>query len=211
MQRLLQREKVPPDGFRALQPETRVWIRGGDYWNWLDNLKAHRVANNIPITPFWAEEAEDILCRSLPPGHCKEKQPGVEQINVSTRLTFEDVQRGTNVFKEWVGAGRPTVDQKTAEKRAATCASCFYNVTLPGCKPCYGALNIVKGIVGIRKTHSDQWLNSCAVCRCFLGAKIWFPLESIKTTEEQLKRYPEFCWIPTEMRENAKESVLSRS
>ena len=196
MQRLLQKETVPPDGFRSLQPETRVWIRGGDYWTWLENDKAHRVANAIPITPFWADEVEDQLCRSLPPGHCKEKEPGVKPVNVPTRLSLDDVTRGSTAFGEWIVAGRPMVAQAEAERRAGICASCFYNIDIPGCKPCNGALNVIKRIVGIRKTTSDPWMKSCAVCRCFNAVQIWFPAERLiqGTTDKMMSEFPEFCW-----------------
>ena len=99
MQSLLDKSVVPPDGFRSLQPETKMWIRGGDYWSWMENAKAHRLANNIPIGPLWEAETEDQPCRMLPPGHCKEQRPDQVAVNVSTRMSFEDVATALNRVK----------------------------------------------------------------------------------------------------------------
>src|SRR5882757_9325246 len=94
MQRLIEQSTVPPDGFRYFQPETRMTIRGGDYWDLFVNVKKHRTANQIPISSFWKEEVEDQLCKMLPPGWCKEIDPNKQPIGVLTRISWDDLQRG---------------------------------------------------------------------------------------------------------------------
>lgn len=199
MQKLLEQNTVPPDGFRYFQPETKTTVRGGDYYNLFANVKAHRLANNIPLGPNWQAEVEDQLCQTLPPGFCKEQIPRPEQtvINVSTRLNWADVERGAAVFVGWAIDGAPCVDQAEADRRASICATCYFNVGGDfGCRTCGGAVNMIRRAVGARKTAAGNYLKTCAVCKCFNAIQVWFPVEQLArgVTPEQMPMFPHFCW-----------------
>jgi len=204
MQTLIDRSTVPPDGFGYFQPETRVRVKAADYFNLFENVKKHRLANNIPIGPAWQAEIEDQLCKGLPPGWCKELQPGKLPVNVATRIDLQALERGASVFVDWALKGAPVVSQEIAERRAQICAGCYYNVGTPGgCKSCGSAVNMIKRAVGNRSTLSERFLKICAVCRCYNAVQVWFPVEQLAkgVTPEMMPLWPDFCWKGKELKE----------
>ena len=181
-----------------------MWIQGGDYLDLFVKVKAHRLANNIPLTALWESEVEDQLCRSLPPGFCKEQQPGKLPVNVTTRLAWSDVERAAQVFVNWALVGAPTVGQPEADRRAQICAGCYLNVGGDsGCRTCGSAVNFIKRAVGGRKTVADPYLKTCAICRCFNAVQVWFPVEQLAkgVTPEMAPLWPDFCWKGQALRE----------
>jgi hypothetical protein len=54
-------------------------------------------------------------------------------------------------------------------------------------------------VIGDRKTKHDHMLRSCAVCKCFLRAKVHFPITTLDTQPEKVQSmYPGFCWLNKE-------------
>lgn len=197
MQQLLEHNTVPPDGFRYFQPETKTIVTGGDYMDLFVNVKKHRLANNIPLGPLWQAEVEDQLCKRLPAGFCREQDVGKLPVNVSVRVDWPTIERGAQVFVNWALAGAPTVDQATADARALICASCYYNVGgNSGCRSCGSAVNLIKRAVGPRRTASEAFLKTCAVCRCFNAIQVWFPIDQLAkgVSSDMNSLWPDFCW-----------------
>lgn len=204
MQQLIDRSTVPPDGFRAFQAETRTWVRGGDFYDLFVKIKKHRLANNIPIGPVWEAEVEDQLCRMLPPGFCKEQQPNRLPVNVSTRLPWRDIERAAQVFVNWAIAGAPTVSQEEADRRAQICASCYLNVGGDsGCRTCGSSVNFIKRAIGNRKTSSEIFLKTCAICKCFNAVQVWFPIDQLAkgVSPQMTALWPDFCWKGLQLKE----------
>jgi hypothetical protein len=202
MQRLTEPDVVPPDGYRYFQPETRVTVRGGDYRDLFVKVKEHRLANSLPLGPLWQDEVEDQLCRSLPPGQCKQTDPNRDRVNVATRVTWSDVERGTGVMVNWALSGMAYVDQALADSRADTCSRCFYNVQIQErCGGCSALVNLVHRAVGGRKTSSDPLLRQCAVCKCSNAVQVHFPIEQLATgvPEQMLVQFPDWCWKKQEI------------
>lgn len=202
MQRLIEPDVVPPDGYRYFQAETRVTIRGGDYRDLFLQVKAHRLANNIPLGPLWQDEVEDQLCRALPSGFCRQTNPNRDRINVATRVTWGDIERGTSAMVNWALGGMAYCDQALAEKRADICSRCFYNVQIQErCGGCGALVNLVHRAIGGRKTRSDPSLRQCAVCKCSNAVQVHFPIEQLATTvpPEMLKQFPDWCWKKEEI------------
>jgi hypothetical protein len=208
MQKLLEPNTVPPDGFRYFQAETKTWIRASDYANLFLNVRDHRKANNLPLGTFWEAEVEDQLCRSLPPGLCKESRPG-EGKNVFTRIGWDEVVAGTTTIVNWMAGGLQKVDQALADKRAAICSTCYFNVQVGGlCAACQHLQNLAAKFTGGQRTASDFYLKACAVCKCSLQVKVWTPIEAIDkgTPEDMLVKFPQFCWIPSELSQHRKDA-----
>jgi hypothetical protein len=202
MQRLLEPNTVPPDGYRAFQPETRTWIRAPDYNNLFFLVREHRKANNIPLGPFWEAQVEDQLCQMLPPGFCKQEDPIGRRSNIFTRIGWDDVVSGTKTIAAWATTGFKQVDQALADSRADVCSRCPFNVQIGGlCAACQHLQNLTAQFTKGRKTAHDAFLKACAVCRCALQVKCWTPIEAIKagTSSEQLNKFPQWCWIPKEI------------
>lgn len=211
MQRLIDQSTVPPDGYRYLQPETRITIRAGDYWELFTQVGKHRKVNNIPLGPLWREEVEDQLCKTLPPGFCKEIDPTRKATGVLTRIHWEDLQRGMGVMIDWASQGRPHVADDVAESRAAICSRCYYNVALAsGCNACRGIVNLVYRAIGGARTSLDPLLKQCAVCKCSNQAQVHFPIEVLAeaTPDEMIPLFPDFCWKGQELIELKKEVVV---
>jgi hypothetical protein len=211
MQKLIDQHTIPPDGMRYFQPETRMTIRGGDYWDLFVQVEKHRKVNNIPLGPLWKEEVEDQLCKTLPPGFCKEIEPGKRSIGVTTRVGWEDLERGMAVMIDWASQGRPHVSQELAEKRARICIGCYYNVNLAsGCHACQGVVNMIYRAVGGSRTSLDAMLKQCAVCKCSNQAQVHFPVEVLAegTPDEMIPLFPEFCWKKEELIELKKGEVV---
>jgi hypothetical protein len=199
MQKLLEPNTVPPDGYRFFQAETQTWIRAPDYFNLFVNVSEHRKANNLPLGTFWEAEVEDQLCQSLPPGLCKQVSPG-EVRNVFTRIGWDEVVSGTQTIVDWAKSGFKYVDQALANSRGDICSRCWNNVQIGGlCAACQHLQNLAARFTGGRKTTSDSFLKACAVCKCSLQVKVWTPIESIDKGTPDLSPYPDFCWIKKEL------------
>jgi hypothetical protein len=207
MQKLIDQNTVPPDGFRFLQSETRTWIRSPDYSNLFVEVREHRKANNLPLGSFWEAEVEDQLCKMLPPGLCKESSPAQTR-NVFTRIGWDQVVAGTKTLASWATTGFTAVEQSLADSRANICSRCYFNVGHSGgCHSCGQVQKLAMPLVGTRTTPANPFLKVCAVCRCTLQAKIWAPIEVIdKGTPQQIYNgYPDFCWVRRELDQFRKE------
>lgn len=199
MQKLLEPNTVPPDGYRFFQSETKTWIRAADYHNLFVQVSEHRKANNLPLGTFWEAEVEDQLCQALPPGQCREAIPGQGRNNF-TRVEWGQIVSGTQTMVGWAGEGFTKVDQDLADRRADTCSRCYFNVSMSGgCHSCGQVAKLAMSIVGTRRTKADPFLKACAVCRCALQAKVWVPTAALAKGEKDTSRYPEFCWVRGEL------------
>lgn len=201
MQKLVEPNTVPPDGYRYFQAETKTWIRASDYRNLFANVHDHRKANNLPIGTFWESEVEDQLCQSLPPGQCKQTQPGAARSNF-TRVGWPEIVAGTKTIFSWASGGLKFADQALADARSDICSRCYYNVPQTGgCHACGQVQKLASTLVGTRRTKGDPFLKVCAVCRCALQAKVWVPIEAIEAgmTEALYDKYPDFCWQKREV------------
>ena len=199
MQKLIEQNTVPPDGFRYTQAETRTTIRAPDYHNLFENDKEHRKANNLPLGTFWEAEVEDQLCQQLPAGFCKQSVPGQVR-NVFSRIGWDEVVQGTQTIVDWATKGFAPVDQNLANTRADICSRCYFNVQIGSlCGACGHLQNLASKFTGGRKTTSDPFLRACSVCKCSLQVKVWTPIESINRGTKTTSPYPEFCWIRREL------------
>lgn len=183
----------PPDGFRYTFPEDGYVARGWTYNDWVMEARNHYHAN-----PVLGPEPRDLealmehqLCQTLEVGWCMYDDPSRPRVNTS--LTWDDVQAGLKTFARWTLGGCKTVTQTEAERRGEICTRCYMNVNVTGCSACQ---KVVEEVVGNKKTKSDPALRNCAVCRCFLRAKVHFPMETLDTETSSLQSlYPSHCWL----------------
>lgn len=181
----------PPDGFRYVDPEDGYLSHAWTYRDWVDVQVAHLRANNREVPDNLGIQMQDQLCQTLPPGWCMYDDPSRPRPSIS--LSWNDVTAGIATFTRWIAKGAKFVEQREAERRAVICTRCYLNVNVQGCSGCQKA---VVELVGDRKTKNDGALRSCAVCRCFLRAKVHFPINTLDTQSEKAQQlYPEFCWL----------------
>lgn len=190
--------EVPPDLYRWAAPNGHI-VKAHDRDGWLLEIEKFAKDNNIELPEGWQADAEDRLCRVLPPGWCKYEDGGTPQTYLEARFQVGDLAHGTNALIEIVSTPDALVDQEEAERRARICASCPANVAINGCYSCYAIADMIMKVKGARKTAADAALKGCAVCRCSTRAMVWVKgelLESI-TTEAQKEQYrlvEGWCW-----------------
>lgn len=182
----------PPDGFRYVHQETGhvTWAENVDTWH--QQAVAHRKANNLPIPDNFFARMEEQLCDILPSGWCD--QDDINRPRVDMRFGLRDVLAWAEAHLKLLGNN--FVDQAESERRAKICASCYMNVEGQGCAGCQKVATLFTNELVQRKTQSDQFLKSCAVCKCYNRASVHFPLEILESSSnsEHQMLFPNFCW-----------------
>jgi hypothetical protein len=205
MLRLIPSNETPPDKFRFTHPEDGWTDIAMDREGWFKAIRKHREDNNYPLPEDWQSQAEDQLCRILPPGWCQQEDGRTPEQFVNARIGFDDIMRATAVFAEEVRQGAPLVSQEVAEARGATCAGCYMRQPVAGCGMCYGLVNLVASVAGAHATKADALLSgkSCLVCKCAAQAQIWLPIDVLAkgVTPEMDELWPPFCWKGKGLRE----------
>jgi hypothetical protein len=172
----------PADGYVAF-----AWT----YVDWVQEARNHLQANQLPVPEDLEKTMQHQLCLTLPPGWCLYDDPMRPRPTLS--LSFSDLQKGIETFSNWIARGKEEVTQAEAERRALVCSRCYLNVNVSGCSGCQPLLTT---ILGLRKTKYDASLRSCAVCRCFLRAKVHFPISALdKVSAGVQEMYPGHCWL----------------
>ncbi len=191
--------RTPPGQWRYTFPEDGFMVKQFCYDDWLRKIKAHYEYNSYPMPDNWVELAEDQLCKLLPAGQCEHEDGSKPEYFVSLQFGLNDAINGTKVLAGWTTSGFPLVSKEVAKARGKTCASCYANVTLPGCGTCQGFASLVAEIVGATPLDSDPILEgkSCAYCHCASKANIWVPVEVSKSgvSQQALEAMPkDWCW-----------------
>lgn len=191
--------ETPPGGWVYTEPSTGITFQHYSHNEWLNKIREHRLANEIPITADWKEELEDELCRNNPdwfPTICRR----IGAKSGPRRLSFAATMSFLQMLGKWVAGGAPYVDQQEAEERAAICSTCPHNVHSEfGCGACETQIrNIISTIGGHRSTSLDDKLFSCGICSCQLKSSVWFPVELQKSnlTNEMVAEFKaiDYCW-----------------
>ena len=146
-----------------------------------ESIISWRKKQGIPIGLNFAQEIEQALCekyRESCPKCCKTEDLR-DELQYPHRINYGDVVVGTRVMVNFEKSGRRLVSREEAERRAAICSGCRYNMQFS--KPCGGICGALKGIIEAivdpQGTKYDEGLHSCYICRCYLSVAIWVPLE----------------------------------
>jgi hypothetical protein len=195
--RLKNRGIIPHGGgWRITDPMTGVSVFGILFDQLVRKMKDVRRANGIPIGIEFEDEVEKWCCESKP-DECQETDP---EWPVVRPLDLGDIVRGSAVMMAHKLAGSPLVTRQEAERRAQICLGCKFNQNFA--KPCSGIcqelLNVVNSVTGHVGTQYDSQLHACGVCKCFLQASIWLPLDIqckgvTDKQRAQFKNVPN-CW-----------------
>lgn len=173
-------------------PQTGVTLNASNMIRLADMVRAHLDANGFHTAVIPQAEIEDEWCKTHPDGCVNE--------SLSTRpLILQQVITFTRTMLLNLAQGGKRVDQAEADRRAAICSGCEFNLAPSGCAPCLnsGAAAATVGVlIGDRNTPSDSSLQSCAVCGCMNKAQIWFPLSDLQGgMSKSLKdTLPSNCW-----------------
>jgi len=188
---------VPPDSLRFVHVDGHVTV-GYDTQSWYEKIAKHEKDNGRELAPDWKEQAQDQLCRLLPPGWCSYENGAGPDFFLNTRLGIDDFRRGIAVLTSIVMAPDPLVSPDLAESRAKICAACPANTNIDGCAPCMKLSEAIANIKGSGTTTSDGILKQCAACSCPGRANVWIKPELLKkgVDEEQMRKLRLFdhCW-----------------
>lgn len=107
-----------------------------------------------------------------------------------------DVVNFLKVLKHWVFHNPALVEPEEADRRAAICATCPYNVDAVGCFGCANVAGMIFDVVKDRSTPHDGQLKNCQVCGCVNRAQVWVPKETLDkgVTAEMREDFPAHCW-----------------
>jgi|SRR5215471_20674537 len=182
----------PRDGYRYVFPDDGYLVHAWAYTDWVAAAKQHLQVNNKEIPPTLEADMQHQFCLTLDPGYCLYDDDNRPRPNMS--LEWNDVAGGLKTFGRWIAQGMKYVTQAEAERRAAICSRCYLNVNVQGCAMCQKA---VKEVIGEKHTKCDPVLKTCAVCKCFLRAKVHFPIDILRSERQtsQQELFPDFCWL----------------
>lgn len=195
-QTLLNKETVPSGGFRFLQADTGVWITAPSWTELIQRVKAHRKANNIPISPELEQQIETQLCETLPPGQCTYVVPShSRRARRIARPKWEKYVEATATMLKTAKEGLATLPEANAH--AATCARCQFNQSPDGCTSCnMQELVDLVAKYALKKTEHDSKLKGCLLCGCALRAKVHIRAEVARAIAvNYLDILPDWCWI----------------
>ena len=207
---------IPARGWSARQPETGAALRGSTLTNVMQAVHQYREANKLPIEANFRRQVEIQICATL------------SQEEAGRTCTFLDEDDGRNPpeLREWTkrpsdllkfaqavkGVLKATlkgitlhVPQEEANRRAAICAACRFNVPIADCWGC-GTLGAAYREIAIHKdTPSNTQLKSCGVCGCQNATQVWltgavlYPVS--KEQGVMADQFPGWCWKKDLLRE----------
>jgi hypothetical protein len=171
-------------------PLTGFEVMGTTFNMAYDRLVNYRRANTIPIGLDFDDEIETQFCQRYP-AECEVNKRTLGLSLVAPGLW--DVVRGSQLMLQHKIEGSQLVPQEEANRRAEICYKCPLRaqMTLP-CARCTGVLeSIVNVITGSHGTPFDEKLSCCSVCKCYISASVWLPLQTQCTavTDEMRERF----------------------
>ena len=184
---------IPPGGCTCVCPGTNITVSAGSVPE-LIHACGDVYIEQFGSTPInFAQLVENAVCERSP--GWKYCEPCVKNRSF---VTFGGVLRFIKAMMKFVASGGKLVSQETADRRAAICAGCPYNVDTPdGCFSCHGIQGFVNLIKGDKSTASEQQLKTCGICSCFLSVLVWMPVETVNS-QDVLNASPDHCWKKTE-------------
>jgi hypothetical protein len=182
---------APPGGYRYKQPESGFTLTGLTFHELLKAVAQHRANMNYTTEGRLADEIEDAICRGL--SQEDQTQYCRNGLRMPTGVHFNEVVRFLKTAASWFVNGRQLVPQEEAERRAAICEKCPYNVQLTGCAPCKVVVKELRESLLRRSTSRDPVLRACGVCGCDNQTQVHVPLEDLRAGKKDLV-FPPWCW-----------------
>jgi hypothetical protein len=183
---------TPPGGWRYVQAESGYAMEANTLYDLAGKVAAHRRNMEYPMGTDIAKEIEEWICDRIP---FKDQAEWCDTTSLTpprTRVHWTMVQSFLQTAGAWLLADRQLVPQEEAERRAAICADCPFNVGMSGCAVCYATLNGLRGSMMHRSTSQDDKLQACGICGCDNKTQAHIPLNVLAKGVPHT--YPNFCW-----------------
>lgn len=193
MKHLLDTSRPVSGMWTYTQPETGVVIKDIHWNGFLKRIRAHRLANDLPLQAGWVDELQDTLCCENPDLPCQEVG------YVERRYTQDDVQRFVATMLE-LNASNELVSEEEQRRRIDICAICPKNISMGGCKFCVWLAQKTTQLLAGRKIHrvSETHKRACGACGCDITSKTAVPMTVLKVVDEKLGITPDYddrCWM----------------
>lgn len=193
MKHLLDTSRPVAGMWTYTQPETGVVIKDIHWNGFLKRIRAHRLANDLPLQAGWVEELQDTLCQANSDLPCEEVG------HVARHYTQDDVQRFVSTMLE-LNATNELVSAEEQRRRIDICAVCPKNVSMGGCKFCVWLAQKTTQLLAGRKIHrvSETHKRACGACGCDITSKTAVPMTVLKVVDEKLGITPDYddrCWM----------------
>lgn len=187
-------ESIVPTGARWKyhDPLTGVPFSTNDLTVLLQQVRAQRRANGIPVEGGWDQVVLDELCAQNENVPCFEA--GEQQIH----MTGDDVKRFLTTLEEQFG--RELVSDEEHRRRADICLACPKIGDVACTFPCGWVSRKLTELLGGRQIHrpAELYKRGCLACGCDVTAKTHYPLEVLKQVDEKLGKQPDYwtgCWM----------------
>lgn len=181
----------PPGNWSYTQPETGVRMTAVTFQSLIGKVVQHRQNNKLDVANVYSE-VEAAICASLSP------EDQVANCVTGTRERrsvgwAEIVSFSTWLTKWWTG-GRQLVEPEEANRRAAICATCPYNVGVTGCSVCRTSIGVLRNkLMRVTPTTSDNKLLACGICGCDLKTIAHVPLDTLEKSSHDYSKVS-WCW-----------------
>ena len=200
---------IPSRGWSARQPETGAVLKGLSLKETMQNVQRYREANKLPVEVNLRRQVELQICDTMSDEdagiYCtflSEDDAGNPAPLRNFHSTVSDLENfGKAVKSVLETAAKNTslhVSQEEANKRAAICASCQYNLPIANCWGCGTLGSLYRGIVGFMATANDTQLRSCDMCGCDNKTQVHFTKEVLQLAASKqglvATKFPDWCW-----------------
>lgn len=207
--RLKDKGLVPTKGWRALQPETGFVVRGGTKQALAKNVREYREANALPIPNNFERMLGDQICAAMDDSERASRCRFLSEDDSKNAPNLRAWKKGKQDLKDFAiavketmaahASGEPVhVGKEEAERRAAICAKCEFNVPIAPCVGCSQLAALYREVAVKQETQYSPLLKSCGVCGCFLSVKVWLAesvSDAISEKQGHQDRYPHWCWV----------------
>jgi hypothetical protein len=196
---LAKRNITPPGGYRYIDPDTERSFEAPSLSVLVQQVKKHRVANELEVPENIEAVIEDWICRHLPAGLCKDASGRISTQGMF-RHTAESCIRQTSKLRTIMRQqNRNSVSVEVAETRAIVCAACAYNFPMAGCMSCRGIKDIIENMRNGKKTSSDMLLQVCGFNGVLNHVQVFIDDQTLIESSGQTK-YPDNCWKPDQIK-----------
>lgn len=185
---------APPGSWRYTCPhcpDPKITSVGVTFGQLMQRVQQHYQNMNHTSSNLMAE-VEDGICQSLSPADQVEYcDTGIRQ---RTSIGWGEIVAFFTWLATWWVGGRELVAQPEAERRAAICAKCPYNVVVSGCGVCRQSIGVLRNkVMALSATEQDNNLRTCGVCRCDLRTIVHLPLDTLRHRGTDYSKVP-WCW-----------------
>jgi hypothetical protein len=168
-----------PGGWHDQCPHCGNHSVGITFGQLVSRVNQHYQNMNHPIDGTLEQEIEARLCAKLsPPDQVAYCQTGIRERRA---VRWGEIFGFLTWLTSWISQGHQLVPHENAERRAAICANCPYNIGISGCGVCRKTIgNFRDKVLKVPPVAAETKLNACGVCGCDLKSLVHVPLESLK-------------------------------